>query len=67
MAVRKGISTGTTSFKARRITTKQRHDRILNIAIARKRKKMVNPFKKRKGWRSGQGATKKSYNRWIPK
>ena len=32
-----------------------------------KRKKKSKPFKKRKGWRSGQGATKKSYNRWIPK
>ena len=32
-----------------------------------KHKKKSKSFKKRKGWRSGQAETKKSYARWIPK
>jgi len=31
------------------------------------RKKKSKPFQRRKGWRSGQGTTKKTYARWIPK
>lgn len=37
----------------------------LNITGIKKDKKEPKRFPKRKGWRSGQGATKKSYNRWI--